>query len=176
MNDTDMTKKKKYFQTKLEWPAVTIESIMIIWAFMVVMLFGGLMFLTPIDNEEQCSHGGLCVIPLVARDAEDTPIDDTMFYLRHTGGEPLNLSEFIIEIEHLDEPFKIDLEEDVVMGPPMSGSTWDETNRTISVNQRVYFSPSWFRGRILEGDEITVSLYCGVCGKLVFKDNATLFN
>ena len=120
------------------------------------------------------------IIPLEAKDA-GPDVDDVMFYLRHTGGDPLPLDEYTIQVGPDGSECQVSLATDVydwtAQGHHDVNSTWDATNKTMNVNERAYFAPSCLEdGDVNNGDRIHIILINRESGKVVWEDEITVYD
>jgi len=98
------------------------------------------------------------IIPLEAKDAEQN-VDDVMFYLKHSGGDPLDLREYRLLVGPEGDECEIALTTDIRSLPGSYNSTWDNATKTLSVNNRVYLSPSCLAAdAVNNGDRINMVL------------------
>jgi len=113
------------------------------------------------------------ILPLDVGDA-NADVQDVMFYIRHDGGEPTNLRDYIIKAGPVGAECDVSLTEDVRSGSGYN-STWDNQSKVISVNERVHFMPSCL-GDIEDGDEISVLIVDRDTNHIVWKGNTRVYD
>jgi len=115
------------------------------------------------------------IIPLDAKDAEQD-VDHVMFYFKHTGGDPLDLRDYTIKVGPDGDECDISLTTDVRSKAGDYNSTWENATKTLSVNNRVYFSPSCRAGDVDNGDRINIIIINKDTERIVWEKQITVYD
>jgi len=143
----------------------------ILMVAITVVLAGVLYVWVSNLTKEQPKIGDILQLEVKNADAD---VNDVLFYLRHQSGAPIDLKDYIIQAGPEGRECAISLTDDVRSSKGLN-STWDNTTKTISVNQRVYFSPSCI-GIVDDGTEIHVLLIDRETNDVVWEGNCRVYD
>jgi len=145
---------------------IIIVVVLLIIFIVIPIIIMGVMYVW-VSGLADTEEYSIEFIPLDARDAPQD-VDDVMFYLKHTGGEPLDLDDYSLMVGPPGEECDVSFTSDARDGEGYT-STWDERTHTLSVNNRVYISPGCLGNDVNSGDRINLILINYESEKVVWR-------
>jgi len=153
---------------------IIVVVLLIIFIVIPVIIMGVLyVWVSDLENIEEY---GVEIIPLDAKDAEQD-VDDVMFYLKHTGGDPLDLDDYTLKAGPSGNECDVSFTYDVRSMSGRYQSTWSNETHTLSVNNRVYLSPGCLsNSEVNSGDQILLILINKDSMKVVWEKKLTVYD
>ena len=153
---------------------IIIVVVILIIVVVIPLVLAGILYVW-VSGLDDTDVEEVEVIPLMAKEAEPD-VDDVMFYLKHTGGAPLDLDDYALLAGPEGSECDVSYYSDVRNMPGRYASTWDNQTHTISVNQRVYLSPGCLGNDVDNGDRITLVLINKESERVVWENEITVYD
>jgi len=107
----------------------------------ITVVLSGVLYVWVSSLTEGTKEKAIPILPLDVHDAKLCDPDEAAFYLIHSGGEQIDLDDYVIQVERVDQPGStVTLSfETHISNESCTSNSWNPQNHIIKVQERVYF-------------------------------------